>query len=161
MSLVCTLNLTFLGKKATKKGNFMWNIFFSYLKWPQTLVSMHLQVTRVGPPRPNFSLQSILMQNSSKISNVATRLANPVEFVKSSQRTAIRPHGLRTWKNKIGPKISEKNLISRAHSTSGVLLAIKWHKYCLVWSRDTVPLLICKWFLKNQFGKIKFGELDV
>ena len=83
-------------------GKIVWNNLFSYLKWPQKHVLMHLQVTRVGPPRPNFSLQSILMQNSSKISNVATRLANRVEFVKSSQRTAIRRHGLRTWKIQIG-----------------------------------------------------------
>ena len=27
--------------------------------------------------------------------------------------------------------------------------------------KDTyIPLLICTWFLKNQFGKIKFGKLD-
>ena len=29
-----------------------------------------------------------------------------------------------------------------------------------IWRYIPYPLLICTWFLENQFGKIKFGELD-
>ena len=38
-----------------------------------------------------------------------------------------------------------------------------WHQIFIVWSltfRSPTPLLICTWFPKNQFGKIKFDELD-